>query len=81
MFTVQVLSAIVTFIFLTLGEMGWREFALFCLLKIEGKKMLRAGIKTITEEIVNMQEELGAIRDMVVAREQERLMVISAVIR
>lgn len=74
---VQVLSVVAIFIHFTLGEMGWKELAIFYLLKSEGKKMMRTWVKTMKEEIVTMQEELGAIRDLLVAREQRRLLVIS----
>ena len=57
--------------------MGWKELAIFYMLKSEGKKMMRTWVKTMKEEIVTMQEELGAIRDLLVAREQRRLLVIS----
>ena len=62
-----------------LGKMGWRELAIFYLLKIEGNKMLKTWLETMKEEIVSAQEELGTARDLVVAREQRCLMVILAV--
>ena len=73
------LSVIATFIHFTLGELGWRDFAIFYLLELEGKKMLRTWFKTLKEEISTMQEDLGAIRDLLVAREQGHLLVNSAV--
>ena len=73
------LSVIATFIHFTLGEVGWRDFAIFYLLELEGKKMLRTWFKTLKEEISTMQEDLGAIRDLLVAREQRHLLVNSAV--
>ena len=62
-----------------LGKMGWRELAIFYLLKIEGNKMLKTWMETMKEEIVTLQEEFGSLRDRVVAREQRRLMVILTV--
>ena len=68
------------FLFLALmDKMGWRELAIFYLLKIEGNKMLKTWMETMKEEIVTLQEEFGSLRDLVVAREQKRLMVILAV--
>lgn len=68
------------FLFLALmDKMGWRELAIFYLLKIEGNKMLKTWMETMKEEIVTLQEEFGSLRDRVVAREQKRLMVILAV--
>ena len=55
-----------------LGKMGWRELAIFYLLKIEGNKMLKTWLETMKEEIVTMQEELGTVRDLEVAREDEQ---------
>ena len=65
--------------FALMDKMGWRELAIFYLLKIEGNKMLKTWMETMKEEIVTLQEEFGSLRDRVVAREQRRLMVISAV--
>ena len=65
--------------FALMDKMGWRELAIFYLLKIEGNKMLKTWMETKKEEIVTLQEEFGSLRDLVVAREQKRLMVILAV--
>ena len=54
------------------------EFAIICLLEWEGRKMLKTWMKTIKEEIAAVQEEMGATRDLLVAREQGCLLVISA---
>ena len=55
------------------GSLGWRELAISYLLKIEGNEMLKTWLETMKEKIVTTQE------DLVVAREQGSLMVISAV--
>ena len=51
----------------------WREVVIFYL----GNKMLRSWMKTYKEHTVALHEKAGAHRDLMVANEQMRLMVIS----